>query len=157
MVGVVEMARFWKVCEGDGEDIEGTERGGVKGVGRADVGIEDERCRESGCRRDGDRGPRGMRPNASMALWPLRGVGAESTLVPSNMVGSRSPPLMLCGRSSSSEYTLSGGVADPYRDTDGEGYSLSKYGASASMGAIGVGGIYGECVKMSSKGGGVLV
>jgi hypothetical protein len=151
-------ARFLVTAGADGDDSDGTDLGGVNGVGR-----EVDRCL-SACKTGDGTGCNGMKPNASQGCCPL----ALGDTTPAGglryRLGSRSMlPLLawllfiLFDKSSSMRlgvYRLNGGV-DGACDNDGEGYPFTKKEGSVSNGGIGVGGKYGEEENISSNCGGV--
>lgn len=140
MLGIVG-ARFLVMVGAGGDDKDGTDLGGVNGVGR-----EVDRCL-SACETGGGTGCNGTRPNASQGCCPL----ALGDTIPAGALryrfGSRSifPVLtllllILLDKSSSMRlgvYRLSGGV-DGACDNDGEGYPETKNDGSVSNGGIGV-------------------
>lgn len=134
-------ARFLVIFGTGGDDKDGTDRGGVNGVGR-----EVDRCL-SACKTGDGTGCNGISPNASQGCCPL----ALGDTTPADELryrfGSRSIlpvlallVLILLDKSSSMRlgvYRLSGGV-DGACDNDGEGYPLTKNDGSVSNGGIGV-------------------
>jgi hypothetical protein len=157
ILGVVG-ARFLITAVAGGDDKDGTDLGGVNGVGR-----EVDRCL-SACKTGDGTDCNGIRPNASQWCCPL---ALEDTTPAGELryrLGSRSilPVLallllILFDKSSSIRlgvYRLSGGV-DGACDNDGEGYPLTKKDGSVSNGGIGVCGKYGEEENTSSNCGGV--
>lgn len=141
ILGIVG-ARVLVTVGAGGDDRDGTDLGGVKGVGR-----EVDRCL-SACKTGDGTGCNGISPNASQECCCPLALG-ETT--PAGELryrfGSRSilPVLallllILFDKSSSMRlgaYRLSGGV-DGACDSDGDGYPLTKNDGSVSNGGIGV-------------------
>lgn len=135
-------ARFLVTFSAGGDDRDGTDLGGVNGVGR-----EVDRCL-SACKAGDGTGCNGIIPYASQGCCCPLALG-ETTPAdePRYRFGSRSilPVLallllILFDKSSSMRlgvYRLRGGV-DGACDNDGEGYPLTKNDGSVSNGGIGV-------------------
>lgn len=155
MLGVVG-ARFLVTFGAGGDDTDGTDLGGVKGVGR-----EVDRCL-SACKTGDGTGCNGIRPNASQGCCPLGLVDTTPAGELKYRFKSRSELpvlalllLMLFDKSSSMRlgvYRLSGGVDGAF-DSDGEGYPLTRNDGLVSNGGkhVGVCGWYEEEEKTSSN------